>query len=305
VSEGYDVQLASALKDEGYEYTGMTRLLKAGELIRVRHGAYAMTPADDALMEHRRLIVATLPRCGDVCLSHASAAVLHCLRAWAADLDRVHAIKWRGGHGRRGRNLHIHTAALDGEEIVPIGGVPVTCLARTVVDCASTYPYERAVPIGDAALRAGLLREELERALQRARNRTGISQARRVADFLDGRAESVGESRSRITFSRIGIPMPEPQFEIADWDGRSVARTDFGWESQRTVGEFDGKIKYGRLIGPGEKPEDAVFREKIREDRIRDLGWEVVRWTWADLDEPRLLATRLQRAFIRRLRRST
>ena len=170
MSEGYDVRLASALKEEGYDYTGMARLIKAGELIRVRHGAYAMTPADDALMGHRRLIVATLPRCGDVCLSHASAAVLLCLPTWTADLDRVHAIKWRGGHGRRGRNLPIHTAALDGDEIVRIGGVPVTSLARTVVDCASTYPYEKAVPIGDAALRAGLLREELERALRRARN---------------------------------------------------------------------------------------------------------------------------------------
>ena len=264
-----------------------------------------MTQADDALTEHRRLIVATVPRCGDICLSHASAAVLHRLPTWAADLDRVHAIKGGGGHGRRGRNLHIHAAPLDGDEIVRIGGLPVTCLARTVVDCARTYPYEKAVPIGDAALRAGLLREELERALQRARSRTGISRARRVADFLDGRAESVGESRSRIMFSRIGIPMPEPQFEIVDRDGRRVARTDFGWESQRTVGEFDGKIKYGRPIGPGEKPEDAVFREKIREDRIRDLGWEVVRWTWVDLEEPRLLATRLQRAFSRGLRRST
>src|SRR5829696_3383231 len=131
----------------------MTGLTKAGELIRVRHGAYAMTPADDAFMEHRRLIVATLPRCGDISLSHASAAVLHCLPTWAADLDHVHAIKWRGGHGRRGRNLHIHAAALDGDEIVRIGAVPVTCLARTVVDCARTYPYEKAVPIGDAALR--------------------------------------------------------------------------------------------------------------------------------------------------------
>jgi hypothetical protein len=89
VSEGYDVRLASALKEEGYDYTGMARLIKVGELIRVRHGAYAVTPADDALTEHRRLIVATLPRCGDVCLSHASAAVLHSLPTWAADLEVV------------------------------------------------------------------------------------------------------------------------------------------------------------------------------------------------------------------------
>ena len=305
MAESYGVRLASELKEEGYDYTGMTRLTKAGELIRVRHGAYAVSPADDALMEHRRLIAATLPRCGDVCLSHASAALLHRLPMWTADLDRVHATKWTGGHGRCGRTLHLHAAALDADETVRIGGVLVTCLARTVVDCARTYPFEKAVPIGDAALRAGLPQEELERSLERARSRSGIPRARRVAAFLDGRAESVGESKSRIIFSRIGLPMPEPQFEIVDWDGRSVARTDFGWESQRTVGEFDGKIKYGRLIGPGERPEDALFREKIREDRIRDLGWEVVRWTWADLEEPQLLATRLQRAFTRGLRRST
>jgi hypothetical protein len=105
MSEGHDVRLASALKEEGYDYAGMARLIKAGELIRVRHGAYAITPADDALIEHRRLIAGTLPRCGDVCLSHASAAVLHCLPTWAADLDRVHATTWGGGHGRRGRTL--------------------------------------------------------------------------------------------------------------------------------------------------------------------------------------------------------
>jgi len=121
VSEGYDVRLASALKEEGYDYTGMARLIKAGELIRVRHGAYAVNPADDALTEHRRLIVGTLPRCGDVCVSHASAAVLHCLPTWAADLDRLHATKRGGGHGRRGRNLHVHAASLDGDEVVRIG----------------------------------------------------------------------------------------------------------------------------------------------------------------------------------------
>ena len=84
--------------------------------------------------------------------------------------------------------------------------------------------------------------------------------------------------------------MPEPQFEIVDWDGRSVARTDFGWESQRTRGGVRWQDQVRPTEGPGEKPEDAVFREKIREDRIRDLGWEVVRWTWADLEEPQAVS---------------
>ena len=72
---------------------------------------------------------------------------------------------------------------------------------------------------------------------------------------------------------------------------------------ERTFGEFDGSVKYGRLRRPGEEPEDAVFREKVREDRVRDLGSEVVRWIWSDLQQPQALADRLQRALTRGRRR--
>jgi len=51
---------------------------------------------------------------------------------------------------------------------------------------------------------------------------------------------------------------------------------DFYWDEQKTVGEFDGKIKYGRLLKPGQRIEDVVFAEKLREDAVRDLGLQVV-----------------------------
>jgi len=66
------------------------------------------------------------------------------------------------------------------------------------------------------------------------------------------------------------------------------------------VGEFDGKIKYGRLVRPGQAPGDAVFTEKRREDALRDHGLEVVRWVWDELDSFDLPADRLRRAFARR-----
>jgi hypothetical protein len=53
---------------------------------------------------------------------------------------------------------------------------------------------------------------------------------------------------------------------------------------RRTVGEFDGKVKYGRLLRPGQELGDAVYAEKLREDAIRAEGCEVVRRTWRDLD---------------------
>ena len=56
------------------------------------------------------------------------------------------------------------------------------------------------------------------------------------------------------------------------------------------LGEFDGRVKYGRLLRPGQEPGDAVFEEKRREDAIRDEGWGVVRWVWSDLQVPHRLA---------------
>ena len=79
--------------------------------------------------------------------------------------------------------------------------------------------------------------------------------------------------------------------------GVPIARTDFGWPGRGTVGEFDGRVKYGRLLRPGQSAGDAVFAEKLREDRIRDQDLRVVRWTWPDLDDFHLVAARLRQAF--------
>ena len=82
-----------------------------------------------------------------------------------------------------------------------------------------------------------------------------------------------------------GLPTPTVQVEVrSEVTGGLVARSDFGWEDQKTVGEFDGMVKYGRLLKPGQQPGDVVFKEKLREDRIRDEGFRVVRWTWHELD---------------------
>jgi hypothetical protein len=43
-----------------------------------------------------------------------------------------------------------------------------------------------------------------------------------------------------------------------------VGRCDLGWEQQRTVGEFDGRVKYGRLLRPGQDPGEAVAQERLR-----------------------------------------
>jgi hypothetical protein len=56
------------------------------------------------------------------------------------------------------------------------------------------------------------------------------------------------------------------------------------------LGEFDGRVEYGRLLRPGQAPGDAVFEEKRREDALRDERWGMVRWVWDELGSSALVA---------------
>ena len=107
-----------------------------------------------------------------------------------------------------------------------------------------------------------------------------------VTRLADGRSASVAESRSKYFFYAHGFPAPELQFAVYD-GSELIGTTDFAWPSLGLLGEFDGRVKYGRLLRPGEEPGDAVFREKRREDQLRRVtGWRVVRFVWADLQRP-------------------
>jgi hypothetical protein len=205
----------------------------------------------------------------------------------------------RRGKGIKRSVVQVNGAPLQPSEIVLIDNIPVTSLARTVLDLARTVPMTQAVSAGDRALALGLTRQELQVGLLLMERWPGVRAARRVVEFLDARSESAGESMSRVRLMEEGLPRPELQQEIFGPDGRLVARVDFRWKEYNTVGEFDGKIKYGRLLKPGQRIEDVIFEEKVREDAVRDLGLQVVRWISRDLYRPGVLRERVLRAFVR------
>src|SRR3954471_13352560 len=111
--------------------------------------------------------------------------------------------------------------------------------------------------------------------------------------------------------ARIGLPAPQLQKCFRRSDGTVWARTDFFFEEFNTVGEFDGKQKYGREfyeksgqirdIDVGE----VVWLEKRREDALRDDGNEVVRWVWFEVNgHDQEMLRRFGQAFDRAGRRS-
>lgn len=294
-----ELRLRRDLHAAGFTSHEVRRFLRAGDLTAVRRGAYVLgAPPADGLQRHVLAVRATMSHLADdVAASHVSAAVLHGLPVWAIKADRVHVTRPRRSGGRAGARVHVHTAPLDPDEIVMVDGIPATGIARTVVDLARTEPFEQAVAVADAALHAGLAATELADAVLRATRWPGCPAARRVIAFADAGSESVGESRSRVAIALARLPAPLLQWEVFSPNGRLVGRTDFGWLQQRTVGEFDGQVKYGRLLRPGQEPGEVVFAEKRREDDLRDQGLEVVRWTWPDLGNFAPVAERLRRRF--------
>lgn len=306
------VILSRTLKDRGFDAHELARMRRRGELVRMRRGAYAPPQPDDTgtddrlgrearlATRHRQLIDGTVPQLHPrAVISHGSAAVLHGLPIFPEAVERLHLTRDRNSGGVRRPLIHVHAAALTTDDVSAVDGIAVTSLARTVVDLARTLSYQQAVAVGDRALAYGLDPADLVVAVDQARRRSGAAQARRVAAFIDGRSESVGESFSRVRFEWEGVPVPELQLTVYDGPGLFVARSDFGWTSLRTLGEFDGREKYLRLRRAGETIEAFILREKQREDALRDLGWQVVRWVWADIFRPGVIANRLERAYRR------
>ncbi|MCA0144511.1 hypothetical protein [Blastococcus sp. LR1] len=290
---------------DGWDDDELARTVRAGGLVRVRRGAYAEDAAT-GVHQHALLVRATVPQLRRTAVvSHQSAAVLLGLPLWNVPLDRVHVTRPPGTSTARTAVLCGHVARLRDDEVVQVAGVAVTDAVRTVLDLARSLPHETAVVAIDAALHQGLVTHETLRArLFDVVGSPGSRAAARAIAFADARSESVGESRSRVVLARWKLPVPELQFEVRSPAGLLVARTDFAWPEDRLVGEFDGRVKYGRLRRPGESAGDAVHREKLREDAIRDERWGVLRWGWADLETPHRLAAKVRRAH-ERARRPT
>ena len=301
----------AALAD-GVSESELRRARQRGALTPVVRGVY-LPVADatglDCAGRHLAEVEAIVPRLtGEPVVSHVSAAVVHGLPFWHSEMPAVHITRDRSAKARRGPRLQAHRAVIYQDEVVLVGGLRVTSIARTVVDCARLLPFENGVVLADAALGLGLVgRAELERQLRRHARVPGARSADAVVAFADGRSSGVGTSRSRVLFRAAGLPAPELRFAVpalADVAGAGHARaeSDFAYPGYRVLGEFDGWEEFGRLLGsarPGRRRERVIAAERARHELLIASGWRVVRWTWADLARPAELIARMRQALAR------
>lgn len=238
----------------------------------------------------------SLTHANRVALSHTTGALAHGLRLWEPDLRAVHVTRLAATTARRESDVVYHRDRWDPDEVYAMDEMLLLDATRCALGAATLTSVEAGVTVLDSLIDLNLGDESTLRAIYASMTRAPFTRRLQVALRLARRgAQSVGESRTRFLFWCHHLPEPVLQYEVYDGD-RLVGITDFAWPEHHLLGEFDGKVKYGRYLRPDELPGDAVFREKRREERLcEQLGWRMIRIVWSDLHRPAETAARIRR----------
>jgi very-short-patch-repair endonuclease len=162
-----------------------------------------------------------------------------------------------------------------------VRGIPVTSVARTLVDLADVLPEDR---LGKAVHQAEVQRrfdlKAVERVLDRTPGRRGRHRLLRVlASYKPplGFTRSRAERRFLALCERHGLPRPKTNVWLGEYE------VDAYWDDVRVAVEIDG--------GETHLTWHAFQEDRTRDRRLAARGVRVVRVTWADLfDEPGLAA---------------
>lgn len=257
----------------GLTSSDLRAAVNAGELARVKRGWYTAQPGPWVADRHASRVLAELSDRPGLIPSHYSAAAALGLPVHRHDWTTVHLMRLSPGRGQRRPGLVIHRW---------IGEVTQVDRCLAIAQTALCCPISGLMAL-DNALRDGEAIEGYDRwvpLLSRLAGARNLAVVRRLAD---GARESPLESWTAITLDRLGWSTT-PQHRVPGTPYRADARLG----DTRVLIECDGRQKYEE---PG-----AGFREKMREDEIRRLGWEVVRVTGELLNDPATLNRRLRAA---------
>lgn len=250
----------------------------------------AQEPDDDfrrARLDHVHRVVVAARSNPHAVVGFDSAAILHQLPLLTPPPAEVTLIVPPGSWTGRRSGIVMRQGTLRAEEIVAMP-IRVTSPSRTWLDIARTQSLGSAFAVGDAGLRAATFdSDSLREAVASCGSRRGSRRAALALQHLSAQRESVLESGSWAYFVEHGIPLPYMQVDFRSARGLVIGRVDFWWKFADLIGECDGRLKYASA--------ESLYREKAREDALREQGHRFVRWGWRDLGDAGL-ADRLRRA---------
>lgn len=272
--------------------------------VRLKHGVYCDAEIFNvAKVNHsvRHQLHTALAVAGFTVPTHAfgvSAAMLHNLsvpdhvQAWPAEVNRPPLAETRD----RSKSLpglpqgmRVTAYTIRATNLVEMNGVPSASRSLAAVSLASELNDFWALSVLDSAAwqRPDLL-IEFQEILECWSNLRGAGMLKKIIPLSRPGAQTPLESISRIQLLWQHLPEPELQHPFHDRKGL-IGYADMYWPALKVIGEADGMLKY--------QNREDLLQEKLREDRLRALGLEVVRWTWDEIwNHPREIALRIRQA---------
>lgn len=248
----------------GVATSAIERRLANGRLVPLHRGVYAV--GHRHLRREGRWLAAVLAVPGSV-LSHRDAAGLHGIRP--ANHARVDVT---GRRAARHEGIAVHGDRLDARDVAEVQGIPVTTVARTLVDLAGTIPHDH---LARALRRAEELRVldrgDLRDALARVRTRRGPGHRAMREALAEYEAMGATFTRSSLedaflrVVERAGLPRPRTNVLV---EGMEV---DAVWRAARVIVELDGWEFH--------RSRHAFDRDRARDAGLTAAGWRVVRFT--------------------------
>ena len=207
--------------------------------------------------------MAAVLACGlEALLSHASGAALWEVRPTAGSL--VDVTTPRSRNGERGIRVH-RVRALDPDDCTTHDGIPVTTVARTLLDLAETVSPTQLQRAFEEADRLGLLDMC---AFERLFGRRGLKPLAALVEAHRGPApmtRSELERRFLDLCRDTGLPTPVVNVKVAGME------VDMLWPEQRLVVELDGHAYH--------RTRAAFERDRIRDAALQQAGHRVLRVT--------------------------
>jgi very-short-patch-repair endonuclease len=254
-----------------------------GKLHRIYRGVFAV--GHEALTWEGRCLAAVL--------ANEPAVASHRTAAWIWGLLRsrpgtFHLIAPTRRH--RKKLVVVHFARLEDEDVKTVDGIPVTSVARTVLDLAARESPDRLL---QRAEERGLLdRRRFEALLERTKGHRGnraLGEALRIYRPEEATLRSGLERRFRDLVISAGLPAPQTNVAVLGYE------LDCYWEAERFAVELDSYGTHGSRL--------SFERDPRRDDDLLLAGIAVVRVTAHRLDrEPRETVDRIAEHLARRRR---
>lgn len=206
-------------------------------------------------------------------VSHLSAAVL-----WRLDGVVTSRVEVTVPYERARRHAHVRvhrSRALHALDCDVVDHVPVTSVARTIVDIAGVLDSEALERAVEDAFHRGLCKPAFLRWRLNelgGTGRVGVPRLRTVLEERgrDGALESALEVKVWRLIGVSDLPRPVRQYRTRA-DGRWY-RLDFAWPDARVALECDGFDAHGRRV--------AFERDRARSAALAAAGWRVIPVTW-------------------------